>query len=97
MSDWECNFRFRISLREVSEALDAAQCEHCGVTTTGLIERGEFLEVCGEEFASDLVSGERILAMIALCPKCHRDFHRDVRGQHDPCQIKARISRESMP
>ena len=97
MSDQECMFRFSVSLREVSEALDVSQCEHCGATTTELIGRGEFLEVCGEEFASDLVIGERTLAMIALCPRCHRDFHRDFRGQHKSCQIEARISCESTP
>ena len=97
MSDEECNYRAKVGLHEVSEAFARAQCEHCGVTTPELMEHGELLEVCGEEFISDLATGERTLAVIALCPECHREFHRDARGQHNPCQIEARISRESMP
>ena len=96
MSDRECNYQAKVGLQEVSHALARAQCEHCGVTTTELMERGEILEICGEEFASDLVSGKHILSVIALCPRCHRNFHKDARGQHNPCQLKARVSRESV-
>lgn len=97
MSDQKCNYQEKVSLQEVGEAFSRAQCEHCGISTTELMARGELLEVCGDEFASDLVSGARTLAVIALCPRCHRNFHKDGHGQHNPCQIQARISRESLP
>ena len=96
MSDLKCNYQSKVCVRDLGEALSKACCQHCGVTASELSLRGEILEVCGEEFSSDPVSGERELTTIALCPDCHRDFHKDARGRHTPCQIKARFSRECL-
>ena len=94
MSGFKCNYQTKVSVGEFSEALSRASCERCGVTTAELIEKGELLEVCGEEYSSDPTNGERVLTALALCPSCHRKFHQDARGRHNPCQIKARLSRE---
>ncbi|MBT8409068.1 MAG: hypothetical protein KJN93_05540, partial [Alphaproteobacteria bacterium] len=73
-----------------------AQCQRCGVTASQLMLKGEILEICAEEFASDIESGERILVPLGLCPTCHKKHHLDARGHHNPCQIKARRSREGL-
>jgi len=94
MSDTKCNYQRAVTREEFSAALSEAVCGHCGVTTRELLLKGELLEVCGEEFSSDIVSGQRVLTPIALCPACHKIHHLDGRRQHNPCQIEARRSRE---
>lgn len=96
MPDMVCNYQRKVSVEEFSDALKKAACEHCGVTSTELLQQGEILEVCGEEYSSDIASGQRVLIPIALCPTCHREHHLDAHHQHNPCQIKARISRECL-
>ena len=95
MSETKCNYQSKVTVTEVREALGQAECHHCGIAAADLMARGELLEVCGEEIGSDLVTGTRILKAIALCPSCHRRSHLDANRQHNPCQIKARNSRES--
>jgi len=92
----ECNYQKQVVIDSASAALSEGVCEHCGVRSSELAEKGEILEVCGEEFATVMESGERILTPIALCPSCHKDHHRDARGKHNPCQIKARLSCEGL-
>ena len=92
----ECNYQFKLTVEDLSTALAQAVCHNCGVTTAELTSRGELLEVCGEDFASDLESGERVLVPVALCPACHKAHHLDANRQHNPCQIKARYSREGL-
>ena len=96
MSGTDCNYKRKVTVEEVAQALSEAACQHCGVTTKELMLKGELLEVCGEEFASDIASGERALTPVALCPACHKKHHLDARRQHNPCQIKARQSREGL-
>lgn len=96
MSKTGCNYLFRVTPEELSVALSDACCRHCGITAASLIRRGRSLEVCGDEFASDPVSGEVVLTPIALCPDCHAAFHLDSRQRHNPCQIGARRSREGL-
>lgn len=96
MSGTDCNYQRTVTVEELSAALAEAACSHCRATTADLMLKGELLEVCAEEFSSDIEGRERILVPIALCPACHREHHLDARGQHNPCQIKARISREGL-
>ena len=96
MSSIVCNYQRKVTLREMSTALAEAECSHCGISAEELLERGERLEVCGEELYSDLSSGERVLLPIPLCPSCHAKNHQDARRMHNPCQIKARNSRECL-
>lgn len=94
MGDTDCNYQRKVTEAELSAALSEARCSDCGKTVAELLRGGELLEVCGEEFGSDIVSRERVLNPIALCPSCHRKHHLDARGRHNPCQIKARLSWE---
>ncbi|TMV10348.1 hypothetical protein FGK63_04625 [Ruegeria sediminis] len=96
MSSIECNYQRKVTAKEYSAALAEAQCSHCGISSKDLMRRGELLEVCGEELYSDIASGERVLIPIALCPSCHRRHHQDAQRMHNPCQIKARHSRECL-
>ena len=96
MAEFRCNYQAKITLDDMSSALSAARCHECGITTAELMAKGQLLEVCGEEFSSDITDGTRVLTAIALCPDCHTEFHRDCRGHHNPCQIKARLSREGL-
>lgn len=96
MSGIDCNYQRKATLKEIREALSASQCHYCGTTTLDLMLRGELLEVCGEEFCSDIATGERVLVPIALCPFCHARNHQDANNRHNPCQITARLSREGL-
>ncbi len=80
--------------KEISEVLAEEVCHQCGITAWELAQNGELLEVCGEEFASDIESGTRFLVPVALCPTCHKDHHLDANRQHNPCHVKARLSRD---
>ena len=95
MTKFDCNYQRRMDPAEAASALAEACCYRCGVSARALMNRGDILEVCGEEFSRDLVSWEAVLVPIALCPDCHRTNHLDGRNRHNPCQIKARLSRES--
>ncbi|MDW4550942.1 hypothetical protein R5H32_16395 [Defluviimonas sp. D31] len=96
MSGMNCNYQRRVTARELTAALSETECHHCRVSARVLLERGAHLEVCAEEFGSDIESGERLLVPIALCPSCHRKNHLDAQNRHNPCQFKARESRERM-
>jgi hypothetical protein len=96
MSEIDCNYQSIVAPEEYATALKEAVCEHCGTSARQLLQHGEILEVCGEEFLYDIVSGERVLSAIALCPTCHRRHHLDAQDHHNPCQIKARLSRERL-
>lgn len=92
----DCNYQRLVVVEGASAALAEGVCQHCGVRSNELAEKGEILEICAEEFATVMESGERILTPIALCPSCHAEHHKDARGHHNPCQIKARLSREGL-
>ena len=94
MPSIKCNFQRKATSGEFSSALAEATCQRCGDSAKDLVLKGEILEVCAEEFADDIASGQRVLNPIALCPSCHEKYHLDARGNHNPCQIKARLSRE---
>ncbi len=96
MADTECNYQRIVSVEEVRCALEEAQCQQCGITTNELISRGELLEICGEELCSDISTGKKTFITIALCPSCHARAHQDAENKHNPCQIKARWSREGL-
>ena len=96
MSVFECNYQRSMTVEEASTAFSEVLCFHCGTTTKDLMLKGDQLEVCGDEFAFDIESRERVLTPIALCPECHGRHHLDARLQHNPCQIKARASREQL-
>lgn len=96
MSGTVCNYQRKASVGEMTAALEQSQCNHCGISAKELMEQGKILEVCGEEFLSDIATGERVLTAIALCPTCHKLHHMDAYHQHNPCQIKARQSREGL-
>ena len=96
MSKVECNYQRKVTIEELSLALGEAKCHQCGVTTNELMKSGEVLEVCGEEFSSDPVTGDRVMTAVALCPSCHRRHHQDARGKLLPCQVRARRSREGL-
>gem|GEM_PF-3765659 len=95
MSGKECNYQSKVTTVELLIGMSDAACKHCGASAEELIVKGELLEICGEEYLSDIVTGERLLVTIALCPKCHQKNHLNAHGRHNPCQIKARFSRES--
>lgn len=96
MSDRVCNYQKKLKVEDISTVLADAKCQHCGATASELMLKGELLEICAEEFASDIQSGERILVPLGLCPSCHKKHHLDARGHHNPCQITARRSREGL-
>ena len=96
MSDIKCNYQKIVSIEEFSKALSEMICQHCGITTRELIARGQLLQVCAEEFSSDITSGERVMQTVALCPECHRQHHLDEHNCHNPCHVKARLSREGL-
>ncbi len=96
MSEMKCNYQRKVSIEELSTALAEMACHNCSVSTADLMLKGELLEVCGEEFSSDIVGGECVLSTIALCPTCHAESHLDAHHQHNPCLIKARLSREHL-
>ncbi len=96
MTDTECNYQQIASVEEVKSALEEAQCQHCGITTNELMSRGEVLEICGEEYCSDISTGLKLFTTFAVCPSCHERFHQDAENMHNPCQIKARWSREGL-
>lgn len=94
MSLTVCNYQKIITAREIAEVGTEIVCHHCGVSARFLIPIGQCLEYCAEEFASDIVTGERHLVPIALCPSCHRENHLNADREQTPCMIKARMSRE---
>lgn len=96
MSGVECNYQRMVSAEAVEVALDVTDCAHCGISTGELTHRGETLELCAVEFCSDIATGERELEPVLLCPSCHEAHHLDAHRQHNPCQIKARLSREGL-
>ena len=91
----ECNYQDRVSVQEPAEALSSERYRHCGITSRELLLRDEVLEVCADEFAADPTTGERLLEAFALCPTCHQLHNLDAQQQHNPCQLKARCSREA--
>lgn len=96
MSDISCRYQRVVSPVERAAALDVGRCEHCGITLAELTQQGQTLEVCAEELGQDLATGHRVLTPVPLCSVCHRAHHEDARGTHNPCQIKARLSREHL-
>ena len=96
VSGLECRYQETVTSNEAAKALEAALCHECGVSTRDLMADGQLLEVCGEEFATDIETGERIMVAIPLCPDCHRKNHLDARLKHHPCQVQARNSREGV-
>lgn len=96
MSGLTCNYQHKVTEQEISEALTEGVCHICGLPEKELRLVGQHLEVCGEEFASDIASCERFLTPVALCPACHRNHHLDASQNHNPCQIEARLSREGL-
>ena len=92
----KCNYQDKVTVHELAEALSSERCQHCGITSRELLLRDEVLEVCSDEFAVDLSTGERFLEAFALCPTCHQQHHLDGNQQHNPCQLKARRSREQL-
>ncbi len=96
VSGLTCRFQDKVTTSDAAEALHMAQCHHCGVTTRELMAMGELLEVCGEVYATDLATGERVLSTIPLCPDCHRKFHLDAKRRHNPCQVSAGNSRDGL-
>ncbi|QFS84502.1 hypothetical protein FIU97_17230 [Roseivivax sp. THAF40] len=95
MSDLTCNYQRMLTKAKAQQARSEGACRECLVTEAELQLAGETLEVCGEEFAYDLETGERVLVPVPLCPACHAKAHQDGHGHHLPCQIKARFSRET--
>ncbi|SIS54928.1 hypothetical protein SAMN05421759_101354 [Roseivivax lentus] len=95
MSGHPCNFQQKVTRSVYEEALREGACRECRVTQAELLTKGRRLEVCGEEFAYDLETGERVLVPVPLCPACHAKAHLDGRGHHLPCQISARFNRET--
>ena len=94
MKSNECNYQVRMDQSQLVEVLADGLCHHCRISVKDLLEKGEILEFCAEEYAFDIESGQQFLVPIALCPSCHVQHHRDAKGKHNPCQIKARLSRE---
>ena len=92
----KCNYQDKATVQELAEALSFERCRHCGISSRELLLRDEVLEVCADEFAADLTTGERFLETFALCPECHKLHHLDAHSQHNPCQLKARRSREGL-
>lgn len=96
MSEVKCNYQVKAARVDLNHALSEVLCAGCGASVSELRARGEKLEACGEEFCSDIVTGDRVLRPIALCPACHRENHLDARQRHHPCQVSARLSREHL-
>ena len=94
--EMECNFQKRASEEEIHFVYTEIGCRHCGLEVSELAKQGRHLELCGEEYGTDLVTGEKVLTPIGLCNECHRLHHQDAKRQHNPCQIKARLSREGL-
>lgn len=92
----KCNFQYKGTAEEHACGGLQEECWHCGISARELMLNGEKLEVCAEEFAYDIATGQRVLSPIALCPRCHAEHHQDARGHHNPCQILARRSRECL-
>ena len=92
----KCNYQDKATVQELAEALSFERCRHCSISSRELLRRDEVLEVCADEFAADLATGERFLEAFALCPECHKLHHLDALRQHNPCQLKARRSREGL-
>jgi NMD protein affecting ribosome stability and mRNA decay len=94
MSKSKCNFQKTVDLPDLKAALANGFCDHCGATVSELIQRGEILELCGQEHCFDYETGESIEIAIALCPTCHQANHLDAQRQHNPCHVSARRSRD---
>ena len=95
MANVTCNYGAKASQQDIASALAEGVCAHCGMSQAELETLGASLDVCAEEFGSDLVTGERILTPIALCGPCHHAHHIDANGRHNPCQVTASYSREA--
>ena len=96
MSSITCNYQQIVTVAERLNALADAACQHCGISSKDLLSHCEALEVCADEFSSDIASGHREFVPIALCPSCHKKHHLDARNNHNPCQVTARDSRERL-
>ena len=92
----KCNYQQKVTVKDLASALSAESCRHCGIGIQELLTRGEVLEVCAEEFAYDIEKRTQILEPVALCPTCHEKHHLDGQQQHNPCQVRARLSREGL-
>jgi hypothetical protein len=92
----KCRYQSKVTAGEFAAALDQACCQNCSISASELLARAQTLEVCGEEFGYDAVTGEKVLVAIALCPDCHREHHLDSKRHHNPCQVAARLSREHL-
>jgi len=92
----QCRYQLKVTAKEYAGALAEARCQRCNITAGELLVRAQTLEVCGEEFGYDIVTGEKILVAVALCPECHRENHLDSQEHHNPCQVAARLSREHL-
>jgi hypothetical protein len=97
MARLACNFQDRkaTSLDRLS-AVAADNCAHCGISLARLGSHGAAFEVCADEYLLDESADARAYEVLALCPTCHAEHHRDVVGRHNPCPFKARRSRESL-
>jgi hypothetical protein len=89
-----CRYQLKVTADEFAKALSEARCQNCSISALELLKRAQALEVCGEEFGYDIVTGEKILVAVALCPDCHGENHLDSHKHHNPCQVAARLSRE---
>lgn len=94
MSDRRCNFQKTVERSELKSALSDGFCDHCEVTSSELFQRGEVLEICGQEYCFDYETGVSTETVITLCPSCHEANHLDAQQRHNPCHISARRSRE---
>ncbi|MEM0945843.1 MAG: hypothetical protein AAGK37_00440 [Pseudomonadota bacterium] len=94
MPPTECRFQKNLKPEDAAAALEADRCHNCSITLGELLKDGKFLEICGEEYISDLTTGQDYSVAIALCPDCHRQAHLDAGGNHSPCHVNARRSRE---
>ena len=77
MSKVKCDLLGRLTQEELDSAIDFVECFHCGVTAMELMRVGAALDVCGDEFCSDICSGERVFTAIALCRSCHCKNHQE--------------------
>ncbi len=94
MSSIKCNFQKFVRPIDKLRAVVQGTCDHCEATTASLAREGKTLEVCGAEYMTDPITAEREFELLTLCPDCHRAQHLDADGNHNPCQVKARNSRE---